>query len=113
MKEIYNKDFQCEISQEEADKIREEMRKAPVIEMKVKNEDEVEFTMLQVKSYEVKEFLDKLQKEYIPTSKIKAKIEEAKKSYNDLHTKHLRDCGIAEQRELAKIEFGQSLLEKE
>ena len=45
--------------------------------------------------------------------KIKAKTEEAKKRYNDLHTKHLRDCGIAEQRELAKIEFGQSLLEKE
>ena len=45
--------------------------------------------------------------------KIKAKIEEARKKYNDIHTKRLRDCGIAEERELAKIEFGQSLLEKE
>ena len=52
-------------------------------------------------------------KDYIHKEKIKAKTEEAKKNYNDLHTKHLRDCGIAEQRELAKIEFGQSLLEKE
>ena len=45
--------------------------------------------------------------------KIKAKIEVLKKKYNDLYTKHLKDCGIAEQRELAKIEVLQSLLKKE
>ena len=46
-------------------------------------------------------------------SKIKAKIEEIESKYNEIHSKHYRDCGIAEAQEKAKIQVLQELLEEE
>lgn len=47
----------------------------------------------------------------IPKEKVEEKIEETRKRYNEIHTKHLRDCGIAEQRALAQREVLEELLE--
>lgn len=71
------------------------------------------FEMLDIFNMGKQSSRQRIEFDYVDKEKIKAGIEEARKRYNDLHTKHLRDCGIAEQRELAKIEFGESLLKEE
>lgn len=71
------------------------------------------FEMLDIFNMGKQSSRQRIEFDYVDKEKIKAGIEEARKRYNDLHTKHLKDCGIAEQRELAKIEFGESLLKEE
>jgi len=71
------------------------------------------FEMLDIFNMGKQSSRQRIEFDYVDKEKIKAGIEVAREKYNDLHTKHLRDCGIAEQRELAKIEFGESLLEEE
>lgn len=71
------------------------------------------FEMLDIFNMGKQSSRQRIEFDYVDKEKIKAGIEVARKKYNDLHTKHLRDCGIAEQRELAKIEFGESLLKEE
>ena len=71
------------------------------------------FEMLDIFNMGKQSSRQRIEFDYVDKEKIKAGIEVAREKYNDLHTKHLRDCGIAEQRELAKIEFGESLLKEE
>ena len=71
------------------------------------------FEMLDIFNMGKQSSRQRIEFDYVDKEKIKAGIKVAREKYNDLHTKHLRDCGIAEQRELAKIEFGESLLKEE
>ena len=51
-------------------------------------------------------------KNMILKSKVEEKKEEALKRFNELHAKHYRDCGIAENKEKAKIELCEELLQE-
>ncbi len=66
-----------------------------------------ENTILKVAKEETEELLENS----IPKQIIEEKMKETTKRYNEIHTKHLRDCGIAEQRTLAQKEVLQELLE--
>lgn len=50
--------------------------------------------------------------EFIPTQKIKDKIEEINKEYNRIHSQHYRDCGILEEKCKAKKDVLEELLQQ-